>query len=462
MQETVLIVGVVCVASGFGLFWLLDRLIQAPQRKQQTQLNEATQKQTLHNLVNQHQQEVHELDRRFTEEKAQLTTAHQDALSTLKESLLQEKQELELEKEALTVRLNEQQATHTAQQEALRETLHQEIQQFVTQQLNQSQEQLVKQGKTQQESQQQHFKTGLEALMQPLRDTLKRYEVQLKTMEQQQLERVSLLSSHVNDLQQSNKDLMSVLKTNKRVGDWGELQLLRILEISGLHEGINYEFQPSTDMQTRPDVKVWLPSKRFIYVDAKTLQFGTNLDEVHDEQHGQRLVSSLKTAIKDLNKRHYTAGQADTADFVVLFLPMEGMLAEALNTDVDLAEWALTHNVVLSGPHNLIALLKIIHHGWHQSALSQQVQQIHKLGQELHGQFVTFSDRLLKVKKQLDTVQGSFEDSLTAMNGRTGLVARARKLEELGCKSNKTLAKDYDGVESLSLSDTAHQPLLTS
>lgn len=341
-----------------------------------------------------------------------------------------------------------------------------DFQKFLNTTLEDTRKKLTEEAKTHHGEGSKALKEDMDKLVKPLTTLLTDYQSKIESLNKDHLSRFTTLDDHVTQLANAKNELVNVLKTNRGAGHWGELQLLRLLESAGLMQGTHYEYQQGT-AQGRPDVKLLLPDNRYVFIDAKTLQFKAEATSAHSsantdapsaqtievqgdvmaatpapspQQVRKQHLTSLQQAVKELAKRNYTHDQDGTPDFVVLFVPQESMLSLALEEDPNYWEAAYRDNVVLASPFTLLTLLRMIKLGWHQANLEANVREVFKVGTELQKRLVLYTERMDKVDTHLKTLNKSVEDALTSFKGKQGIVSQVNKLEDVGCKSAKTLA----------------------
>ncbi|HSM69894.1 MAG TPA: DNA recombination protein RmuC, partial [Xanthomonadales bacterium] len=160
----------------------------------------------------------------------------------------------------------------------------------------------------------------------------------------------------------------------KAQGSWGEQQLEKLLELSGLTKGENYLTQYSVTGQggerLQPDFVLLLPENRTIVMDSKvSLTAWTRLQSAEDD--GQREVQlaehvrSLRAHIDRLSAKNYSAvEELNALDFVLMFVPIEAALIAALRADPDLPEYALKKRVALLSPANFLATVRTVASVW--------------------------------------------------------------------------------------------------
>ena len=155
--------------------------------------------------------------------------------------------------------------------------------------------------------------------------------------------------------------------------------------------------------------------------------------------------------MKDLASKvkNYTGYTSQSPEFVVLFLPKESLLSQAMATDPLLWEHAWHQNVVISSPLTLIPLLRMVCMGWHQENITANVGEVQKLGRQVHDKLVLLAERLERVIKTNAKLEGDIADLKTTFDGKQGLVSVVNKLEALDVGSSKKLPSSFDDAPYL-------------
>ena len=232
--------------------------------------------------------------------------------------------------------------------------------------------------------------------------------------------------------------LVTALRTPHVRGQWGEMQLRRVVELSGMLAHCDFLEQPTvTDTEGchRPDMLIQLTAGRQIILDAK-VPLAAFLDAVHaKDEAGRRLgmaahARQLRQHIDNLATRDYLRHVSGTPEFVVLFLPSDAFLAAALETEPGLLEYGFTRDVVIATPATLLALLRTVAHTWRQEVLAANTAEVLELGRTLHGRLVRFSQHLAKLGSALGSAVGHYNETVGSYE-RNVLVS-ARRFSELG------------------------------
>jgi DNA recombination protein RmuC len=287
-------------------------------------------------------------------------------------------------------------------------------------------------------------------ILKPLKEVLDQNEKRVKEVEKQHTEDTASLKKHIEMIVTETGKLVSVknkladaLSNSKGRGDWGEMELIRLLETSGLLEGVHYEAQ-RMENGLRPDITIRLSNRRVLYVDAKTILVNLERllsagDSEEEAEARKKHANALEKEIMSLNLKSYETKCKESIDFVVLYVPRESMLRAALEERPGLMEEAFQRRVLLASPLILMSVLKTVAYGWEQAQLSQKAQEIHALGRELHKRASTFLERFMRVGDRLDALSMQFEDARISLTGRQGMLPQLRKFEDYGCKSEKLL-----------------------
>ncbi len=301
------------------------------------------------------------------------------------------------------------------------------------------------------DSEQRH--KAMDALIKPVSQALESYQEQARRLEMERQMAFKNIDSELKKVTDANLHLArettalkDALKRPHVRGRWGEVQLRNCIELAGMSEHSDVEFQNfSTDDEGRthiPDMIVRMPGGRKVIVDAKTPidAFLASLEATTDEQRQVEMVRHgrhLKEHVRKLSTRAYAEAVKESADFTVLFLPNESFLYAALEIEPDIVEFALQKKVLIATPPTLIGLLKVIRYGWSEQRMAENAQRISDMGQELHKRLVDFVDTYMNVGKHLDKARDEFEKGRTRLESR--VLVQARRFEALGVKSNKSL-----------------------
>ena len=276
-------------------------------------------------------------------------------------------------------------------------------------------------------------------LIQPIQETLSIFDQKISQIEESRIEAYGALKRQVKDLilyqqeiQKETTNLNKALSTPFVSGQWGEMQLKRVVEISGMLSHCDFVEQQSSDSsRLRPDMIIKLPGERNIIVDAKApIDAYMNAINSGDDSYLDQHVKRIRNHIKILSQKAYWQQFAPTPEFVLMFLPGESFFSAAIRKDPTLLEFGIQEKVIIATPITLIALLKAISFAWQQEAIAKNARQIGEVGkivfanlEKLIEQSKMFSRRMAKNAEEYDKINSFIEKHI---------VPSAEKLKKLG------------------------------
>ena len=246
---------------------------------------------------------------------------------------------------------------------------------------------------------------------------------------------IDLLAQRSENLAAETGKLSSALTDNRQIGNWGEVQLRRVVELAGMEEYCDFREQEAIgDSQSRPDLTVRLPEQRAVVIDAKTSTAAyMDAQEAEDREARdsslKRHASALKAQVDDLAKKDYGTKVEGSLGFVVMFVPGDQFLGAALNANPELIEYAMSKRVAIATPASLISLLWAVANGWQRHHIAESAEVILKKGVELHNRMMIFISRYQEVGNRLKRAVLAFNDSVGSFDSR--VVPQARKFAQL-------------------------------
>ena len=305
----------------------------------------------------------------------------------------------------------------------------------------------------------------LKTLLGPLREQITKFENQVRYSHTEETKQRESLRKEIESIARQNKQLSEeadkltrALKGDKKTqGDWGEMQLEKILERAGLTKGVHFEAQISARHEDgsllRPDYAVFLPEDKCIIVDSKVSlvdyeKFFHEEDEQLRQVHLKAHVTRIREHIRSLADKNYQQlHNINQPDYVIMFVPIEPALFVALNQDPGLFEWAMERNIVMVSVSTLLATLRTVAFFWKQENQKQHVQEIATQSGKLYDKFVGFLDDMTKVGRQLESAKGSYSDAMNKLteSPRKGdtIIGRMEKIKELGANAGKQIPESF-------------------
>lgn len=293
---------------------------------------------------------------------------------------------------------------------------------------------------------------AIDELVKPLSESLRRYDEQLRQVEQSRQaayggldQHLKLLAETQQRLQQETGNLVNALRAPAVRGRWGEITLKRVAELAGMVAHCDFFEQESVlsdDGRLRPDMIVRLPGGRQIIVDAKTVLSGyLDAHEAADEERRleglRRHAAQVRVRINELSLKAYWSQFEQAPEFVVLFLPGEQFLGAALEQDPRLIEEGFSQGVVLATPTTLMALLRAVAYGWRQERLAAHAEEAGRLGKDLYERMATLAEHVNDVGQSLGKSVLAYNKAVGSLETR--ILPAARRFTELGISSEKDI-----------------------
>lgn len=262
-----------------------------------------------------------------------------------------------------------------------------------------------------------------------LQDKVAELDVQRADQHREITEQMKTTQSEARRLATTTERLTTTLAGNSSRGRWGEAQLERVLEASGLKRGLHFTIQttlPEENKSGRPDATVNLPGGMRIAIDAKVpfnayfenneLSATATPDEIRvHKENSKKHVAAMKKHIKDLHDRKYWEGFETSPDLVVAYIPFESLLAAAVETDPDLLVFAFNHNVALVSPSSIWSLLQSVALSWRQEGLTENAKELFKLSKELHTRLSAMAGHLDSLGKNVGNTVNSYNSLIGSL-----------------------------------------------
>jgi DNA recombination protein RmuC len=304
-------------------------------------------------------------------------------------------------------------------------------------------------------------KTLVDQLIQPIGEALKKTQEELRKIEKERVDAYSGLRAQVHgiatthdDLRRETARLVQALSNPNVRGRYGEIQLQRVAELAGMRNYCDFALQDAVRDDAgrllKPDMTVRLPNERVIAVDAKT-NISAYLDALKVETPAEaeplleRFAQTVADQIQALGKKSYWREFTDAPEFVVMFVPGDQFVDAALARRPDLIDIAAQANVVMASPSTLIGLLRAVSVGWREKKLSDNAQELFKLGKELHGRVATALGYSEKLGRSLETAVRDYGQFVASIDTR--VMPTIRKFEESGAQVGEPI-KELKPIES--------------
>ncbi len=294
--------------------------------------------------------------------------------------------------------------------------------------------------------------TAIESMVRPIREALAKTEAQIQSIERDRIDAFATIKSQMEALasgqsllSRETRNLVTALRRPDVRGQWGEITLKRLVELSGMSAHVDFteqQHQPTETGAIRPDMIVHMPERRDIVVDVKTPldAYLAAVEAQSEEERGAQLrrhAQLVGARVRELSSKQYWSQFEHSPDFVVLFLPGDQFLSAALQENPGLIDESLRQNVMLATPTSLVALLKAVAYGWKQTILADNAAEIRRLGEDMYKRLAVFGEHLGRLGKSLGNSVESFNKAVGSLEQQ--VLPAARRFPELGLRVNREL-----------------------
>ena len=245
---------------------------------------------------------------------------------------------------------------------------------------------------------------------------------------------------------------------SKFQGDFGEINLKRILEMHGFKENIHYSYQKSFKDEKgnikRPDYVIHLPDNVEIFIDCKVslkhwAEYVSETDKNRKEELLKKNLESVKKHINELIDKDYTKVIGAKCDFVLCYFPIEPAYDAAFAMNEDLFLKAQKSRVMICRPSTIMFCLSLIRNVFQRQKINENVNEVSRQAGALYDHFVVLLENLMVVEKNMSKVSDGLQTAFNQIKqGRGSLISRIEKLKTLGVQNKKELPGNFKSENS--------------
>lgn len=298
---------------------------------------------------------------------------------------------------------------------------------------------------------------SIDAMLKPFREQIDGFQKRINEVHDSSLKGNTNLAAEIKKvldvglrMSEEATNLTSALKgDSQQRGAWGEAQLERTLEMSGLIKDTHYDVQSSfkdeSGNRKQTDYLIKLPDEKNIIIDSKVslVAYDRAVSAETPEQYQLALKEhsmAVRRHIDDLASKDYTsiAGMRSPS-FVLMFMPIEPAYIEVLKHEKDLFDYGYKKGIVLVSHTTLIPILRTISNLWMMERSNKEARELSDKAGDIYNQVCLVAERLARLGRTLGTVSNHYNDTVTGLVGRAGLYSKVEGFEQLSARVNKTL-----------------------
>ncbi|MEM3191105.1 MAG: DNA recombination protein RmuC [Candidatus Micrarchaeaceae archaeon] len=253
-------------------------------------------------------------------------------------------------------------------------------------------------------------------------------------------QRIDDIIAQTSGLQETTRKLREALASPKARGSWGERMAEDILNLVGFKEGINYvKQQQLKSAETIPDFTFLLPNNQKLNMDVKFpldnyLKYLESDSDSDREAYRSKFVRDVKSKVTEITTRNYINPEDNTLNFAILFVPnqsvYEFIVSEDISGEADkIIDYSMKHNVILTSPNTLFAMLVIIRQSVEAFQLQKNIEEIIGLMGNFSKEWEKFKETMEKMGKKISEAQEEYAKLTEAR--KKSLEKSLSKIEEL-------------------------------
>jgi len=299
---------------------------------------------------------------------------------------------------------------------------------------------------------------SLEVLLKPFREQITGFQTRINEVHSESIKGNTALEKEIQkvlevglEMNSQASNLTVALKGDKKaVGNWGEAQLERTLELAGLQAGEHYEaqavYRDGEGKRKLPDFIIKLPDNKNLIIDSKVslIDYDRAIGATTDEERVDALnahAQAVRNHIDDLASKDYAnLPGIGSPDFVLMFMPIEPAYIEAMKHNKGLFNYGYQKGVVMVSHTTLMPILRTVANLWMVEHSNQEAKEISSRAGDIYNQVCLVADRLHKLGNTLKAANNHYNDTVTGLAGKQGLHGKVERFQLLSTRANKDMA----------------------
>ena len=306
---------------------------------------------------------------------------------------------------------------------------------------------------------------SLDSLLKPLAEKIDQFQNRVNQVHTDMVRNSASLSEQIKHLESVGvsmsdeaHNLTRALKGDKKlVGNWGEAQLEKTLELAGLRRGEHYDAQVTVkDAQGDrhvPDFVIRLPEGKNLVIDSKVslVDYERAVTAESDSERASALQAhgkAVKSHIDALSAKDYAnLPGMDSPDFVLMFMPVEPAYIEVMRSQRGLFNHGYQKNVVLVSHTTLMPILRTVANLWMVEHSNREAREISDRAGDIYNTVCLLGDRLQALGSSMTTATQKYNEAVRAVQGKQGLAGKVARFQTLSKKANKTFPKALGPID---------------
>jgi DNA recombination protein RmuC len=306
---------------------------------------------------------------------------------------------------------------------------------------------------------------SLDSLLKPLAEKIDQFQTRVNQVHTDMVRNSASLSEQIKHLESVGvsmsdeaHNLTRALKGDKKlVGNWGEAQLEKTLELAGLRRGEHYDAQvaikDSQGDRHVPDLLIRLPEGKNLVIDSKVslVDYERAVTAESEPERATALEAHAKAVrnhIDALSAKDYAnLPGMDSPDFVLMFMPVEPAYIEVMRSQRELFNYGYQKNVVLVSHTTLMPILRTVANLWMIEHSNREAREISDRAGDIYNTVCLLGDRLQALGSSMTTATQRYNEAVRAVQGRQGLLGKVARFKTVSKKASKTFPKNLAPID---------------
>ncbi|MGB1137632.1 MAG: DNA recombination protein RmuC [Luminiphilus sp.] len=306
---------------------------------------------------------------------------------------------------------------------------------------------------------------SLDSLLKPLAEKIDQFQSRVNQVHTDMVRNSASLSEQIKHLESVGvsmsgeaQNLTRALKGDKKlVGNWGEAQVEKTLELAGLRRGEHFDAQVAVKDERGdrhlPDFIIRLPEGKNLVVDSKVslVDYERAVTAESDADRTTALDAHAKAVrhhIDALSAKDYAnLPGMDSPDFVLMFMPVEPAYIEVMRSHRELFNHGYQKNVILVSHTTLMPILRTVANLWMIEHSNREAREISERAGDIYNTVCLLGERLLSLGTSISTTANKYNDAVKAVQGKQGLLGKVSRFQSLSQRANKSFPDALSPIE---------------
>ena len=317
----------------------------------------------------------------------------------------------------------------------------------------------------------------LKVIVNPLLENIREFRKKIEASDVATAERNVELKSKIESLvaqtnavtEQANNLADAIRGDAQFSGEWGEIQLKRVLELAGFTETVDYTYQETFEdasgrKSKRTDVVIKMPGGRSLIIDSKAtidaaVEYHAASIAEEKDSFRERIVDSVRKHVDEIGSAEYQASVPNAFPTVLMYIPLEEVYMIAMKSQISvsgakelLRDYARRKNVVFVNAASVVPVVRLVEMMWSVERSEKNRQEVARAAEELLQRANGFIKDFLEVGTAFDAMKAKYDAARNALvdaPGGRSIAKAAARLVKLGTKPKTRGGKDYQLVADI-------------